>query len=45
MYDFIREQMNHLNDLLPDFKTVDLGFWDEQGEYKEDIQRIDMTKI
>ena len=25
-------------------KTVDLGFWDKNGEYKEDIQTVDITK-
>lgn len=25
-------------------KKVDLGFWDENGEYKEDFQEIDFSK-
>lgn len=32
----------HLNNSLP--KPIDLGFWNKQGEYVEDIQEIDLMK-
>lgn len=37
---FIEECRQRLNSSLPDFRTVDLGFWDKNGEYKADIQIV-----
>lgn len=38
----IIQHRNHLNQSLP--KPVDLGFWNKDGEYIEDIQEIDLEK-
>lgn len=44
MDEFIKEQIEHLNNGLPNYKTVDLGFWDKNGQYKEDKQIINWEK-
>lgn len=38
----ILRHKNHLNSSLPE--PVDLGFWNKQGKYIEDIQEVDLTK-
>lgn len=36
----INRQRSNLNQSLPDFRTVDLGFWDIKGDYQVDYQDI-----
>jgi hypothetical protein len=38
----ILNHRNKLNSSLP--RPVDLGFWNKDGEYIEDIQEIDLEK-
>ena len=41
---FIEEVRQRLNSSLPDFRTVDLGFWNKSGEYEPDYQIVDMRR-
>lgn len=38
----IIQHRNHLNQSLP--QPIDLGFWNKDGEYIEDIQEVELDK-